>query len=899
MYEQEQKQATHLMVLLSNTILSICMIVFTLSHGQGPMATVLLSVGLIVCWTVHLTGTLSAQTRLWLYTILLMLTFFYYGAHEESVFDMAPIAIGFILVYISTRDVRFVRLCAAVYFLTMLYDFLFLPTGTVELPYFRFDRAAIHFLVVFLGERMGEAIIQRLKREREHTADTIARLEEANRSAEDFLANVSHELRTPINAVTGLSTTMLKNETDPEKKEGLSSIQMAGNRLYERIEDILDYSEVDTGRICISEEAYSIPSLINDIIAENQLMHRNPDIDLIFDIDSRIPAVLLGDGRKIKKIIKHLTDNAAKFTKKGGVHVRVYALQKEYGINLCICVSDTGVGIADDEREKISERFFQSSGGKNRKNGGLGLGLPIVYGMIAAMGGFIQVESAEGSGTVVSISIPQKVADASPCMDVHSRADLVGLAVYIRPEKYEVPEVRDYYNVTISHMVRGLELAVHRVYELEELKRLVSMVKLSHLFIGEWEYEENPAYFEQLSDSIRVIVNAGETFQPAENSRIKIVRKPFYNLSVINILNSTDSPEGDAAEMEILTCPGVRVLVVDDEPMNLLVMKGIFKAWNMEVETAESGMQAIALCREQPFDLVFLDHMMPEMDGIETLKELRNVWANAGRRPVVIAFSANVVSGAREMFLREGFDEFIAKPIEDRKLKRLLRKVLPDEAIVYAAGSRETGHAAEELRRLQEKGFRIEEGLQYCNHDSAFYAEVLTRFAQDAEGRISQIEAAFQSEDLENYLLLTHTLKSASKMVGAGDLSEMAENAEKAAKAQDAEYIRLHHEALVDRYRERAQCIRDALKPAKEPQAGAEIPKAELMRYLSELQSALATCELDKVEALLAKASGFTHRDAPVRELLQGVRQAIDDFEWGAASEALDALADRLEGGEA
>ena len=898
MYEQEQRNITHLMVLLWNTILSVSMIVFTLSHGQGPTAAVLLSAGLIVCWTVHLTARLPAQTRLWLYTILLMLTFFYYGTHEESVFDMAPVIVGFILVYISTEDPRFVRLCAVVYVVTMVYDFIFLPTGTTELPNFRLDRVAIHFLIVFMSERVGEAIIQRFRRNQKHMEETISRLEDANHSAEDFLANVSHELRTPINAVTGITTALLKTEADPEKQRQLLSVQMAGNRLFDRVEDILDYSEIDTGRISISEEPYAVTSLINDIISENRRMERRLDAELIFDVDPMIPAVLLGDGRKVKKIISHLTVNAMNFTKKGGVHVRIYALRKEYGVNLCIRVSDTGIGIAEDELEKIRERFFQSNSGRNRKNGGLGLGLPIVYGMVTAMGGFVQFESAEGTGTVASVSIPQKVADPAPCMTVTDRAEL-SLAIYLLPEKYDIPEVRVQYNTTISHMVRGLELPVHRVVGLDELKQLASMVKLSHLFIGEAEYEEDPDYFEQLSRSLEVIVTVREDFRPAEGSRIKIVRKPFYSLPVVNLLNDGKTAEDDTAEKEIMTCPGVRVLVVDDEPMNLQVMDGIFKAWGMDVRTAESGMQAIKLCRDAEFDLIFLDHMMPEMDGVETLKELRKLWANAGKKPVVIAFSANVVSGAREMFLREGFDEFIAKPIENRELERLLKKVLPDPAIVYTTENREKEQVTDWMHLLREHGFHVEEGLQYCNHDGAFYEEMLLNFARDAGGKITQLEAALQNEDIKNYQILVHTLKSSAKMVGAEELSDLAKDTEAAAKDQDTEYIRQNHSALLEGYRQTAQRINDALSPAEKAASGAEITGAELRDRLQTLRGTFDTYESEEAGALLEEMSEFTYRGTPIRELLRELRQDVEDFEWDAASEKADALIRGLEVGEA
>ena len=898
MYEQENKKIIHIMVLLCHTILSCTMIVYSIAKGGEALSVVLLSLALTANWIIHFTEMFSSSVQLWIYTILLMLTFFFYGTHEQSVFDMAPIVLGFMLVYTPTEERSFIRICAATYYFTMCYDFLFLPAGSEALPSYPVGRVAIHFAIVFLGDCLSETIIRKLRRERQHMNETIARLEEANQSAEDFLANTSHELRTPINAVTGITALLLKNESDPEKRRGLLSIQMAGSRLFNQIEDILDYSEIDNGRICVSEDAYSIPSLINDIITENRRMERRLDVELIFDIDANIPAVLLGDGRKVKKVIRHLTDNAVKFTKTGGVHVRIYALHKDYGVNLCIRISDTGVGINGDELEKITDKFFQSNGGRDRNNGGLGLGIPIVYGMVTAMDGFVQVESAEGVGTVVSVSIPQKVADAGPCMKVNGQAELMNLACYLRPEKYAVPEVRDYYNVTISHMVRELELSVHRVGQLDELKRLVSAVNLTHLFLGDAEYIEDTAYFEQLGETMEVVIVADETFRPAEGSRLKIIKKPFCNLSIVNILNSDETSPDDAAEKEILACPGVRVLVVDDEPMNLLVVESIFKSWEMDVTTAGGGREAIELCKKTEFDMIFLDHMMPEMDGVETMNELRRIWVNTSKKPVMIAFSANVVSGAREMFLREGFDEFISKPLEDRELKRLFKKVLPETAIVYAAESAEKVPDTAWQKHLEESGLRVTEGLLYCNNDSAFYEEVLFRFSQDAGRRIGQIETAFRNEDYKNYQILTHSLKSSAKMIGADTLSELSKSAEAAAKDMDTVYIRSNHGSLLAQYRKTAQLIHTVLRPA-EAESCAEISKAELLEYLSKVRETIGTFESDKIEALITEMNEFVYNGTSVGTLLYEIRQYVDDFEWGLASEKTESLIDSLEGGEA
>ncbi|MCH5281178.1 MAG: response regulator, partial [Lachnospiraceae bacterium] len=889
MYEQEKQRSIHLTILIYNTIFLLVLIggAIVLDWEKGPV--VLLLFGIVASWLMHITGKISETSRLWLYFIFSMLAFFFYGIHEREIDNLAPIMAVFILIYISTEEHNFVRLCAITYYLTLCYDFVFVIGSPFSLPTQTMTRIFFHMVIIFVAERLAETILQRRRKEREKTEEKISRLEEANRSVEDFLANVSHELRTPINAVTGITAVMLKNEENAEKKKDILSIQMAGNRLFSQIEDILDYTEIDTGRVMVSEENYMIFSLINDLIVENRMVKWDKDLELIFDIDAGIPAVLLGDRKKIKKIIKHLVDNAVKFTKTGGVYIRVYALRKAYGINLCIRVSDTGIGIAEDEMEKITGRFFQANGGRNRKAGGLGLGLPIVYGMVSAMDGFIRLESAEESGTTVSVSIPQKVVDAAPSMVVQNRNDLC-VAIYLKPEKYKVPAIRDYYNATITHLVQGLDLMVHRVLDSEELKKLVDMYQLTHLIIGREEYEEDAAYYEELGKSIDVVLVTDDDFLPAD-SRVNLMKKPFYCLPMVNILNSKAFVDVDEFKKEKnMICPGVRVLVVDDEPMNLMVAEGIFHDYQMQVKTAEGGMKAIEIFQKEEFDLIFLDHMMPEMDGVETLKRIRKIQADMGKTCPIIAFTANAVSGAREMFIQEGFDEFISKPVEDHELKRLLEKVLPKKSITYVAKddtekpiakeqeqtvaeqsagqepTREADLEKDKLTQLNEKGFHTKNGLQYCRGNQEFYEEVLIKFAMDAEHKIEDIEASFQKEDMRDYQVMVHALKSSSKMIGADMLSVMAKDAEDAAKDQNVSYIKENHAGLIDKYRETVQIILDVMPPAEEALPGedpskeepavlTEVFKDELLGQLQELKESLDTFEADKAETLLEEMS--------------------------------------------
>lgn len=832
MYEKENQRAGHLLILLVCTILIIVLAGESLLLGWEKGAIVLLLSGLIVSWVLHITEKIPESIRLWLYFLLSMLAFFFYGIHEISIYDLAPLMLMLIMLYSTTENYSIIRLCVITYFLTMGYDFVFVLGTSLELSALVVTRTLFHLVLIYMAGCLVKIVMQRHRKERKNTDNKIAELEEINRRTEDFLTNVSHELRTPINAVTGITAVMLKNEENAEKKKDLFSIQLAGHRLFKQIGDILDYTEIDTGRIKVSEDTYMVSSLINDIIMGNRLPEREHMLELIFDIDAGIPSVLLGDEKKIKKILEHLIDNAFKFTKKGGIYVRVYALHKSYGINLCIRVSDTGAGIAEKELEKIKERFYQTNGGRNRTAGGLGLGLPIVYGMVSAMEGFIQIESTVGKGTTVFVSIPQKVLDEAPGMAVENREDLC-LACYLRPEKYEVPEVREYYNEMISHMVQELDMPLHRVSDMEELEKLTSMYHLTHLFIGREEYEENKSYFEDLAQEMKLIVVADEDFVLPQESRGKLLKKPFYSLPIVNILNAGEKEETLLQE-KCMICPGIRVLVVDDEPMNLMVAKGIFKDYQMRVTTAESGRKAIELCEKEDFDLIFLDHMMPEMDGVETLKQLRKIHADTGRVFTVIAFTANAVSGAREMFLREGFDEFVSKPVETSELERILRKVLPKSSIMFvdendrkAAKPEDTkkqdeqkeeridgqiseNHSGEdEMKRLETAGIHTQSGIEYCGGEREFYVEMLTRFAKDAGRKEMEINDFFRQEDFENYGILVHALKSTAKMVGADSLSEHAKQLEMAAKKQDADYIREHQEGLLAEYHQVVQCIFD------------------------------------------------------------------------------------------
>ena len=923
----ERRRAVHLMILMCYTIMTLVLTVESFLLGWDKSAVMMLLLGTVLCWIIHITRKIPSEQRLWLYVILSMLAFFFYGVHETSLYDLAPVMIMAIIMFSATEKYSIIRVCICVYYLTMCYTLTVVIGSSMEYTPLVVTRLMLHFLLIAVAAYLAKINMQRRADERREMECRVQSLEETNRRTENFLTNVSHELRTPINAVTGITTVMLKNEDSAEKKKDILAVQQAGQRLFGQIEDILDYTEIDTGRICVVEDNYMISSIVNDLVMGEQRDKKEHSPELILDVDAKLPAVLQGDGRKIKKILKHLIGNALKFTKTGGVYVHIYGLKKEYGINLFIRVSDTGEGISEENMSRIMERFYQSSEGNNRKAGGLGLGLSIVQGMVTAMEGFMQIHSEVGKGTTVEVSIPQKIVDETPGMVVENKEN-VCMACYLRPEKYKVAEVRNYYSEAIGHLAVGLELTMHRVFHLEELKKLTSIYQLTHLLIGKEEYREDPNFFEKLAARTQVIVVAESSFAPAEGSRILFMKKPFYGLPIVNILNAGSNEQPQMWENMRMICPGVRVLVVDDEPMNLMVAQGILSDYRMEVETAESGSEAIEICEKEDFDLLFLDHMMPKMDGVETLHRIRKLMEETKRDITAIAFTANAVSGAREMFYREGFDEFISKPIETLELERVLRNVLPRTKLAYVSALKlkqpagialrkpkavlpeiKTADAPSDwLERLRQSGINTAAGLQYSREDAAFYRQVVEKFMGDYEKNCRKLSEFYREKDMENYRISVHALKSTSKMIGADVFSGKAKAAEDAAKNLDTAYLDTHHGALIDAYGQLLALLKTALEAeetavdapeeSKAPE-GPALSREELCGGLSELANCLKTFEADRAEEILKKLCDTVCDEQDVSELLSEIRTDIDDFEMDAAEKKVQELILQLKGGEA
>ncbi len=879
-------KTSHMMILISLSLFSVLLTAESFLMGWETWMVFILGTAVLGCWFMHLRNILTSYQRLWIYSILMMIMSVFYGIHLTSTFDLIGVFSVCIIMSTMTGIKALINMWQVTYYLILAYDLVIMWDQKYEFDGLTISRILLHAFLIFVAGWISRIVIRKWTEILNQSKDEIENLHGATTRLNDFLANVSHEIRTPINAVIGLSDVCIKKEDNPEIRKDMSSVKDAGKRIAEQISDILDYSEIDMKKLDVNLEQYMLSYVVNDVVTEMAYV-KPAHLELIVDVDAACPAMMVTDVTKLKKIMWHLISNGLKYTKNGGVYVHIYPITQKYGINLCIEVEDTGIGMNQEEREHIYEHFYQGNSGRTRSTSGLGLGMPIVLGFVKALGGFMIINSEPAKGTKVKVSIPQNVIDPTKCMSLSTK-DNISIGAFLQFDKFSNLQVREFYNVMVKHIVQGLGVVMRWVETSDKLRELTDSMKLTHLFVGEEEYTKNTELIEGLTKTMVVAIIANPNFRSVPGSKTKILPKPFYCFPVATLLNQDPSVAEDRVGK--FMCNGVRALVVDDEPMNHTVAKGIFKRYGMVVFTANSGAESIAMCEKNNYDIVFMDHMMPEMDGIEAMKRIRTVLTRRHKDMPIVALTANAVSTAKKMFLKEGFDGFISKPIELSELERVLRRVLPKELCTEVFESEEElqGSTAPEpepapeepapetvpaaspeadkplsaLEQLETLGIDTKTGLDYCQRDEDFYKEIILQYAESGLEKQNDAEKFWSKKDFSNYAIIVHALKSTSKMIGAGKLSEMAKALESAAKAEDEGFIRTHHEAAMIEYKRLTEGIASVYKGSAEAGAvegneGSEVmdffPAGEVMEFAPDKTGADAKGGNDDVLEFLPK----------------------------------------------
>jgi len=589
--------------------------------------------------------------------------------------------------------------------------------------------------------------------------------EESNKAKSDFLAKMSHEIRTPMNAILGITEIQLQDETLPLiTKEALERIYNSGDLLLGIINDILDLSKIEAGKLELSPSSYDVASLIHDTVKLNIMRYESKPVEFALEINENIPATLVGDELRIKQILNNLLSNAFKYTQKGMINMKL-SLEQEIkdddpGLVLILVISDTGQGMTAEQVRKLGDKYARFNMDANRKTEGTGLGMNITLNLIKLMNGDISVESTPGMGSTFTVHLPQKYKIKDPI---------------------------------------GKELA--------------------------------------------------------------------ENLMRMNVQNTTKMRNTQITH-EFM--PYGRVLVVDDVETNLYVAKGLMAPYGLSIDTALSGFETVEKIREgNDYDIIFMDHMMPKMDGIEAVKIIRNL----GYQKPIIALTANALAGQAEMFLDNGFDDFISKPIDIRQLNSSLNKLIRDK---------QPPEVIEEAKRQKESLYAT--GRRPVSVDS----QLAEFFVRDAEKAAAILESISRNkcrrvDDISMLIINAHAMKSALANIGEIDLSTTAQKLEQAGRDNDLSVILNDLPVFL----ESLFSVIEKLKPkdednAEETENETDIPF--LQEKLLAIQAACASLDKKSAKSALAELKLKTWPRS-TRENLSAIAEHLlhSEFEEAAA----------------
>ena len=490
----------------------------------------------------------------------------------------------------------------------------------------------------------------------------------ASRAKSEFLANMSHEIRTPMNAIIGMTELLTREALSPDIGSYVKNIKSAAKSLLMIINDILDFSKIEAGAIEFLNEKYYLASLINDISTMIYVRIGDKPIEFIINDDPGLPTCLIGDVTKIKQVAINLLTNAVKFTSSGRIILGISGHVSGGQYKLSFSVEDTGIGIKKEDIPNLFENFSQLDTKKNRSVEGTGLGLAISKKLVNLMHGDISVTSQYSVGSVFSFEIEQGIPDSEfdSALDISEKVN-VGLC-FSDDTKAEV----------IMGKINKMGAACSRFQSQDDLSGFTHVFIDSDLIDG---FESK-----RLGDTEVFVTVINYLASPAKNEGMRMINAPLTSQILFEAVTGKQSmmesyEKAELNEASAVEFPGASVLVVDDNDINLLIAENIMKDYGAEVVLAKSGKEAIAKLKSSKFDLIFMDHMMPEMDGVEATQIIRRMENGNCQTVPIIALTANAIGGVKDMFLENGMNDFLSKPMDLKELERVMLDWLPESKI--------------------------------------------------------------------------------------------------------------------------------------------------------------------------------------------------------------------------
>lgn len=700
----------------------------------------------------------------------------------------------------------------------------------------------------------------------------------------DFLANMSHEIRTPMNAVIGMAEMALREDLPPVAKEYIRQIKASSNTLLKIINDILDFSKIESGKMDINLAEYELFSIVKDISSFIMARIGDKKLEFIVDVAQDIPRQLMGDRIRIQQVILNLANNAVKFTREGCVYLSInYEKKSEREILMKIFVQDTGMGIKKEDMGKLFQSFQQLDSKRNRNIEGTGLGLAISKQLITLMNGKIEVESEYGKGSRFSFEIPQIVLDAAPAIEVSAgqrSAKAVGLLCD-----------NEYVLKNMEKMLQELCMEFFLVERQEDFDILETQ-GAEFIFMESACYSRQMHKYLETHPQITGVLLVGFKEQiNIDLENVMAVRKPLYILELAKILAHEDLYAGEEeSEDEGLgfIAPDAEVLVVDDNNVNLIVAEGIIAPLQMKVEKAASGKQALEMIEKKHYDLIFMDHMMPELDGVETTRLIRRFHEDYNDVPI-IALTANVMEEMQGMFLVEGMNDFVAKPIETKVIVAKIKQWLSPEKM-QRVESKEKSREYELGRKGPEKidipQLNIEHALQLVGNEDLFW-QVLREYARVIPKKAGMLEQYFDAGDWKTYTIETHALKSSSKQIGAMALSELAAQMEQAGNNNNIEFIRMHHSELLEQYRGYEPILARYFEVPEEEVKPKAIYDAEIiLGYLDNMQEAVDNLDMDEMDKVIGLLEQVALEERETQCFVK-MREAVEELDAESCEELI------------
>jgi signal transduction histidine kinase/CheY-like chemotaxis protein len=528
------------------------------------------------------------------------------------------------------------------------------------------------------------------------------RANKENKSKSSFLAQMSHEIRTPMNAILSLAEIVLRKNISKDVREHISIIKQSGITLLALINNILDFSKLEAGQLQLEVKKYEFASLLNDVINVIRMRLEGKSLEFLVNVDGNIPAQLEGDEIRIRQILINLLNNAVKYTKNGHISLDV-SMEKynENSIKLFFKVSDTGIGIKSKDIKLLFEEFTRVDTKSNEGIEGSGLGLAIVNNICKAMNGQITISSVYGQGSVfTAILVQGKIDDKKTAFVEESNKKRVLL--------YEESPLQLHSIMSAMNSLGVKPVCTPNIADF--IKRLENGIYDFAFVPSRYAADCMPIWKKHDTVSqLIIMMKIGEIMTIDSSGSILL---PVYTIPLAHIFNSVlQTDQTDFEDEPAFTAPNAYVLVVDDIETNLMVAEELLKFYEIQVDTSKSGAESLELIKKNRYDLIFMDHMMPEMDGVEVTAEIRKMGAAEPyyKKLPVVALTANALAGHREMFLKNGFNDFLAKPIEMDKLLVVLKEWIPKSKQLTADGSYDSDQGASYYQMF-------DHGLDHTDH---------------------------------------------------------------------------------------------------------------------------------------------------------------------------------------